>query len=64
MAVAPVVLKERLLLGTKVPMYNIKTVSTSPLVSIVLGEVIRTFNDDVFRELFEMMRVPWDVDEK
>ena len=63
MTVAPVVLKERLLLGTKVPMYNIKTVSTSPLVSAVLGEVVRGFNDDVFRELFEMMRVPWDVDE-
>lgn len=43
MAVAPVVLKERLLLGTKVPTCKVNTVSTSPLVSAVLGEVRHAF---------------------
>ena len=56
----PLVLKERLLLGKKLPTYTVNSASSSPLVSEVLGEVTR-LNDDIFEELFEMMRVPWNV---
>ena len=60
-AEAPLVLKERLLLGKKLPTYTVNAASSSPLVSSVLREVICYLNDDIFRELFDFIRMPWDV---
>jgi ankyrin repeat protein len=60
-SVAPLVLKERLLLGKKLPTYTANAAPSWPLVHGVLAELIRCPNDDVFRELHEMMAVPWEV---
>ena len=56
---APVVLKERMLTRKNVPTYTIDHASASPLIRGVLTELMYSMNDDVFEELFEMMRVPW-----
>jgi hypothetical protein len=56
--VAPRVLKERLAAGQKLPTYALKQYPSR--MHGVLVHLIERANDDVFRELFDMMKVSWD----
>jgi len=55
---APKVLKERLAAAEKLPTIHVKEYP-SKLHGVLTG-VMERANDDVFRELFEMMQVSWD----
>ena len=55
---APKVLKERLAAAEKLPTIHVKEYP-SKLHGVLTGLIERA-NDDVFRELFEMMQVSWD----
>ena len=51
--------EERLLLDKKLPTYSVKKTTSSPsLIDAVLNEVFG-LNDDVFEELFDMMKPIW-----
>ena len=55
---APKVLKERLAAAEKLPKIHFKEYPSK--IHGVLTGLIERANDDVFRELFEMMQVSWD----
>lgn len=57
---APQVIKERLETGEPLPTLDVKESTT--ICRGVLAEIVEThrMNDDVFGELYEMMRVSWD----